>query len=532
MLSDEIVEKLTERIIKRYEDINASILKKIGEDIRKIGSLTPTDALKLQSILKYGGSYEKIVQELSKLTDLSVEEIYEIFESVSKKDLQFAERFYKYRDIDFIPYEQNIALQRQTKSIARMVANEFIVNTRMLGYGLQDKNGNIVYKGLREAYNQLIDEAVLSVASGKETFQESMYKQIKTLGGGGLKVIFPSTYVDKNGVTKHRTRRLDSVIRTNLQEGLRVLHNINQDLFGEEFGYNGLEVTHHENSAPDHIDTVNGQQFALVDRIKEQIKSGLETRIKDEDIVGNFVNVNGKKYQDFNSVNDNLDRQVSTLNCRHRTFAIIVGVSKPEYTEEELERDKQKNLKGFEFEGRHYTNYQGTQLQRALETKIRQQKDIQIMAKASGNKQLVQESQQNITLLTRKYKQLSDVSGLQTKLQRARVSNYRRQNVSNYKADKVISTNDENLKVTLEYGKIGLLVPKNAKMENVKVIAGYQTSTPIKSINKLIKDFPTHKQIWQKKVGTAKGKHNNYEMHYYANGNEQFYQKVKRVNKK
>ena len=426
MLNEQVIDNLSERLVNRIENINTTILKKIGENIKKIGTLTPTDALRLESILKYGGGYEEIAQELAKTTGLTVQDIYDIFEGVSKKDLQFAKQFYDYRGVSFIPYEENIALQRQVESIARVTVGEFITNTAMLGYGLQDNNGNIVYKGIRETYNQLIDEAILSVSQGKETFQESMYRQLKTLGSGGLRVIYPTTYIDKNGVVKHYTRRLDSVLRTDLQEGLRTLHNANQELIGEDFGYNGIEVSHHLNSAPDHIDTIDGKQFALVDKIQEQIDMGIETEIKQEDIRGNQVRVKGKIYDDFNAVNNSLERKVSTLNCKHYEFSIIVGVSKPEYTQEQLDEDKKKNLDGFEFDGKHYTNYEGTQLQRRIETEIRKQKDTQILAKASDNIDLISESQMKITQLTRKYYQLSQVSGLPTKMQRMKVSGYKR----------------------------------------------------------------------------------------------------------
>ena len=429
MLNEQVIDNLSERLVRRFENINTTILKKIGENIKKIGTLTPTDALRLESILKYGGGYEEIAQELAKITGLTVQDIYDIFEGVSKKDLEFAKQFYDYRGVSFIPYEENVALKRQVESIARITIGEFITNTSMLGYGLQDNNGNIVYKGIRETYNQLIDEAILSVSQGKETFQESMYRQLKALGSGGLRVIYPTTYIDKNGVTKHRTRRLDSVIRTTMQEGLRTLHNANQELIGEDFGYNGIEVSHHINSAPDHIDTVDGKQFALIDKVQEQISNGIETEIKQEDIRGNQVKVKGKTYDDFNAVNNSLDRPVSTLNCRHYTFSIIVGVSKPEYTHEQLDEDKKKNLDGFEFEGKHFSNYEGTQLMRNIEREIRSQKDTQILAKASGNNELVGETQQRITQLTHKYNELSKISGLPTKVQRLRVSGYRRKRV-------------------------------------------------------------------------------------------------------
>ena len=111
----------------------------------------------------------------------------------------------------------------------------------------------------------------------------------------------------------------------------------------------------------------------------------------------------------------------------------MLGVSKPNYSQEELKQIIDDNNKGFELDGEHYTNYEGTQLQRKLETEIRKQKDIQIIAKASGNKELVAESQSKITQLTRKYKQLSDISGLPTKMERMRVSGYKRTSVAKIK---------------------------------------------------------------------------------------------------
>lgn len=426
MLSDEFVERLSERLVQRYQKLNETILEKIGETVKEIGSLTPTDAMRLETILKYGGDYDKITQELAKITGLSVQDIQDIYKEVSERDLEFAEQFYNYRGVSYIPYDENLALQRQTEAFSRIMVNDVINQTNMLGYGLQDDDGNIVYSGIKDIYNQLIDEAISSISMGKETFQESMYRQLKALGSGGLRVIYPSTYIDKNGVEKHRTMRLDSVLRTNLQEGIRKLHNANQELIGEDFGYNGIEVTHHSNAAPDHIDTVDGKQFILIDRVQEQINAGIETEIKPEDIKGDRVKVKGKWYEDFNAVNDSLDRKVSTLNCKHTTYSIIVGISKPEYTNEQLERDKERNLKGFEYEGKHYTNYEGTQLQRRIETEIRKLKDTQILAKASGNEELLYRSQDNIRILTNKYKKLSDVSGLPTKMQRMRVSQYRR----------------------------------------------------------------------------------------------------------
>lgn len=422
MIDERLIEIVTERLIQRIQDTNVYILQEIGNSIKQLRDITPSKRQQLIQILRYGENYQDILNKISKMTNLNVKDIEDIFINISQKDYEFADKFYKARDINPAPFKENTRLINQTKAIARVIQKDMYDFTRenVLGYSIRDLKGNIQFVGLKETYNRVIEEAITNISQGKLTFDDSMSRIMKDIGGSGLKKIDYSS---------GRSIRLDSMVRTHVQEGLRTLHNANQELIGEDFGYNGIEVSHHINSAPDHIDTVDGKQFVLVDKVQEQINNGMETEIKQEDIRGNQVKVKGKTYDDFNAVNNSLDRKVSTLNCRHYTFSIIVGVSKPEYTQEQLDEDKKKNLDGFEFEGKHYTNYEGTQLQRTLERAIREQKDTQILAKASGNNELVGESQQRITQLTHKYNELSKISGLPTKAQRLRVSGYRRKRV-------------------------------------------------------------------------------------------------------
>ena len=436
MLSDEVLEKVTERIVERLSILNTNILKHIGSKIDEIGKLKPTQAQQLIQTLKYGGDYEKIVKELSRVSKLNTKEIKEIFEEVAKNDYRFAKQFYDYRGIGYIPYDENVALQNEVKAIANITARRCaeMMTPRALGFGMIDKKtGEVTFKGLKKAYYDLLDEAVLSVSQGKESFDQAMTRQIKQMGSGGLKVIYESTYINKDGKEVHNTRRLDSAIRMNLKDSLRELHNETQDIFGKEFGANMVEVSHHSNSAPDHIDTIDGKQFAKIDVIKEQIKNGIEKEIRLEDIQGNRVRVKGKWYDDFDTINNGLDRQVSTLNCYHYIFNGILGVTEPEYTKEELQKDKQKNLNGCEIDGKHYTLYEASQLQRKLETAIREQKDVQILGKSLNNTELITSSQSKITSLTKKYKEVCNVSGLPYKVKRLSISGYKRANIKKLK---------------------------------------------------------------------------------------------------
>lgn len=399
MIDEKTTELLVERLLKRVEDANTYFLKKIGSSVKEIRKLKPSEAHKLVQMFKYGGKYEDIVKELSKYTNLNVKEIDEIFSAYAKKDQQFYKQFYKYRDKPFIPYEKNPLLQRQTMALSNMVKNEMYNFTRsnVLGYTINGKFFN-----LRETYNRVLDDALLNVSQGKETFDSAMARILKDIGGSGLKTL---------NYESGRSIRLDSALRMHLKGRLRELHNENQKIIGEEIGADGIEISVHENPAPDH-ELAQGRQFSLEEW--EKLNSGLEaTDYKGVSVTLDHDGKNGY-------------RPISEMNCYHYIFTIVLGVSKPEYSDKELKEIIDRNNKGFDYEGKHYTMYEGTQLQRNLERAIREQKDIQILGKASDNDELIYSSQDKITALTKKYKELSEISGLPTKVNRLRVARYKR----------------------------------------------------------------------------------------------------------
>ena len=403
MLNNEQEDRLVELLVGRIDSLNEEILEIIGNRIKEIGEMTPTQVHQINQMLMYNTDLKKIVKRLAEITGLNVNDIYSLFEYSAKTNQDFAKQFYKARGISYIPFAENKVLKEQIRAIAKITAKEYanMSRTTAIGYTVKDLKGNLVFKDISSAYKDIIDKAILNVGQGKTTYQQEMRKIMKDIGQSGLKTI---------DYESGRSVRLDSAIRQNTLEGLRTLTNQIQEQFGEEFGADGVEVSHHINSAPDHIDTVDGKQFSLNgDRV-----------------------VKGKLYKDFNTVNNSLDRQVSTLNCRHYIFSIVLGVNKPQYTDKQLEEDKKKNKQGFDFEGKHYSNYEGEQLQRLIERRIREQKDIQILAQSSGDKELTLQAQTKITQLTTKYKQLCNVSGLPNQLKtRASVVGYKRINVAN-----------------------------------------------------------------------------------------------------
>jgi hypothetical protein len=408
MLSDEVIDKVIERLVNRIENVNLYTLKQIAKTIKKMRTLNPSDTKKIIEILNYGGDYKKIIRELAKVTSINEKEIYEIFDEVAKTDYQFAKEFYKYRNKEYIPYKLNKTLQDQVDAIAKVTADTYKNISKTLAFSRNVK-GKQVYSSIGETYQDIIDEGIIAISQGKDTLNQQMNKIIKELSKSGIKS------VDWESGT---SRSLEYAVRMNIQDGLRELHNELQKTIGEEIGADGIEISVHSNPAPDH-QYAQGRQFS-----KEEYEK-LQSSGSGVDNTGRTINLHRHlKRRDEDSESF---RPISKMNCYHYEFSIILGVNRPQYTDEQLQEIIDKNDKGFEYQGKHYSMYEGTQLQRKIENAIRKEKNTQIMARESGEEgeELAQESQKKINQLVNEYYKVSQTSGLSTKLERIQVNGYK-----------------------------------------------------------------------------------------------------------
>ena len=383
-----------ERFYSRFEALNSEILQKFGKTISKFEGLSVSEAHKLAQQMKNGREIDKIMEDLEKASQLSRKDLEELLEIAAEENIEFANVYYEAKGMDKVSYKDSKQFQNIVKSVEKTTQGVFLNLSSTTAIKLLKDNGEGYLKGIREAYEDVIDRCVLAVATGQMDYQKAMYDTIKQLSSSGVKKIF----YDNEGKRAY-ARRLDSSVRMNILDGVRQVNIGIQEQVGKEFGADGVEVSHHVNCAPDHIH-IDGQQFSK------------------------------KK---FEKINNNLTRPVASMNCRHFVFSIVLGVSSPLYTKKQLEEDRKNNEKGFEYEGKHYTLYEGEQLQRKIELAVRQQKDLQIIAKSSGDKDTISKAQSNITQLTQKYKELSKISGLPTKMDRMRVVGYQRVNVNKLK---------------------------------------------------------------------------------------------------
>lgn len=396
MKDDKKLELLLERFYQRYNKYNTKVLERLGEAIKKFDGISPTDAHKIAQQLKYGTDIDDLTQELSQLSGKSIKDIEEAFDLVAEENVAFAEVYAKAKNMEFVDYKDNEQLQRLVKSIAVETNATFqnISRAKAIGFVLKDENGEKIFKNLKKTYNDLIDEAVFNVTTGTTDYQSAMRGVMKQLADSGVKI-----HEEKVGYKSGYNVRIDSAVRQNVLTGVRQVNLEVQKQVGRDFGADGVEISAHSPCAEDHL------------------------------------HIQGKQYsnKEFARLNGNLERPIGEYNCRHFVFSIVLGVNQPSYSNKMLNQMNRESQSIIEYEGKKYTAYEATQVQRKLETAIRKEKDRQIIARASGDKDGVGNAQRNITTLTNKYNDFSKNAGLDTYKNRLSVSGYRRVSVTKMK---------------------------------------------------------------------------------------------------
>lgn len=403
MLSEDALQNLVQPIVDRQENISNYIIRIIAQRVREFGELLPSDVHALERLLKSGADVKKINAELARLTGLQVKDIKKLIRTVALDSYLDAKPFYDYRHKAFVPFAKNEQLQRVVASIANQTADTYVNMSKAQAFMIRDmKNPKVLIPtDVSKTYYSVIDEAVQATQTGAVDYNTAMRRTMEQLADSGLRTV---TYNTETGKTY--TQRLDTAVRRNILDGVRAINQGVQDEVGKQFGADGKEITVHANSAPDH-EPVQGHQFTNEEYAKLQNEEP-------------FRDYNGKEFEPIR-------RAIGTLNCRHFTYSIILGVMKPNFTQEQLDEYIRKNHEGYTAEnGKHMTMYDCTQYQRMLETKVRRAKDGQIMAKESGDDVLAQKYQAKIDKYMKQYQSFSKACGLSMKTKKIYVSGYTR----------------------------------------------------------------------------------------------------------
>ena len=402
MLSEKAIDKLILPLINRQSQIEGVVISSIAKRLKEIKTMTPSDIYKLERLLKTGNDAKVINKKISKLTKLSEKEIKKIIKTVAEDAYKDVKPFYDYRHKSYIPFNENIELKTAIKAIERVTLSEYIGLSNSTAFMLRDAANPLILRptSISKTYNTIIDNAIQAVASGLDSYNQIIPKSIEQLIDSGLKTI---EYTTDSG-EKHYVR-LDSVVKRNILDGIRNVQQEVQNITGEQFGANGVEISVHQYSAPDH-EPVQGHQLTKEEFEKMQLGQ-------------DFQDVNGIRFKGFS-------RPIGVWNCRHIGWNIVIEHKTPNYTLEQLEELKNKNANGITVKTKQGKNekrsmYWCTQKRNDYELKIKQLKEGQAMAEKAMQTDLANKYNNKVINMQNKYIAFCKSCGLATRHENTRV---------------------------------------------------------------------------------------------------------------
>lgn len=371
MLTPEQIEGFRLAAGRLIDPVNTYLLKDIARRVQEAGKLTSTAAYEAWQAEWLGKGRKELERELSQLLGVSRREARKLLHSAARYGYDTTLSGFPGHLVSF---DTNLAIQ-QIVSAAVTLAGDGLRNiTQTKAILMMDPYGH--YQALPKAYLSCTDYAFQQVFTGAVDYSTAIRQACAGIAKHGVSVAYTS------GV--HTS--LEAAVRRNIMGGLGLMTEQISRQNHDDLGCNGWEISAHANSAPDH-EPIQGRQYS------------------DEA---------------YDTLNNSLVRRIGTLNCGHVASPIILGVNSPQYSAEDLEGFRQDNEAGVTFDGKHYTGYEATQMQRRLERAIRAQKRRVLLAGPED----AGPCRSRLMLLQQEYERFSKGVGLRTETERLEVSGF------------------------------------------------------------------------------------------------------------
>ena len=363
MLSAFQIEALRLMSEQLLDPITNFLIEDIAKRISEAGQLTATASYQVWRAQNLGISQRKLKKELQKRLKVSQEEVERLLTQAAETGYNFD--ISRFPTTHAIPLAANSSLQQILEATVKLAQEDLTNITQTMGFVGSDG----VCRELTQAYQQACDFAFQKVSTGAQDYISAVREATKNLVDKGIRTIDYESGVHTS---------VDAAVRRNIMGGLGLMQEQISEKNHDLLGCDGWEISAHAASAPDH-EPFQGKQYS------------------DEEYL---------------QLNNSLVRRIGTLNCGHAAFPIILGVNSPQYTDEELEKFRQDNETGVDFEGRHYTMYEATQRQRKFEWTIRKQKRRILVDESLGDADKLQTDQIRLVRLRDEYKRFSKGVGL------------------------------------------------------------------------------------------------------------------------
>ena len=381
----EILDALPEELAELYRGLEDTLLTEICSRLKLRDELNEVTVQDIKALRAHGIDLEEIERAIRKTTGISEQKLKKILDDVVKRNQQY---YTSVIDLEHITQPETLVSIEDTWAIYQQTKRDLRNITQSMGF-LVDAGRTMLPPA--KAYQWALDNAVMQVQSGAINYKQAIKTAVKQLADSGLKVV--------DYESGHRDQ-IDVAVRRAVMTGV---NQICAKYTKQSAQY--LETPYFEVSA--HAGARDKPGPSPWSSHKDW--QGKVYSIRANDIYPSIYEVCG-----LGAV-DGLER----ANCRHRRNVWVEGVSERTYTDEQLAHIDDDL--GCDFDGKKYTAYEATQMQRRVEREARKLKREKAAYKAAGLHE--DETAVNIRLrrLNAKYKAFSVAAGLPEQRERMKV---------------------------------------------------------------------------------------------------------------
>lgn len=391
-ITPEYLEEAPQPVLKLFDQLEDDILTDICRRIRVSGEMTESALQQIKVLMDRGYDLSDIEDKIKKLLQMADEEYDEIMQRAIDRNKEY---------YDYLIDKSNLLPAGKIDTtvlemIRRQTKDEFINLTQSLGFAV-NVNGRKEFLPIAEAYQRVLSNAAIQVQSGAFDYNTAIRNSVRELTDSGIHV------VTKKGdrVITYASgwhNRIDVAARRAIMTGVSQMSAQYTEMANEVLQTDLREVSAHIGARDKGAGWKNHKAW-----------QGKVYSMKP----GN------PKYKDIHEACglgavDGLEG----ANCRHQHFLFLEGVSERTWTDNAL---RNIDPPPFEFEGKVYSAYDATQMQRKLETAMRASKRRMVGAKASGDQTDYDAASARLRRVRQKYTEFSEAAGLPKQLERARI---------------------------------------------------------------------------------------------------------------
>lgn len=383
--SPPVLDALPEELAELFRALEIALLEEICSRLKAADELNEVTVQDIKELRAHGIDLKEIEKAIRQTTGINETKLNKLLDDVVERNQKY---YTELIDIARITQPETLVDAAGVAAIRAQTLNTFRNLTASMGF-LVDAGRTMLPPA--KAYQWALDNATVQIQSGAINYNQAIKTAVKQLADSGLKVVdYESGHRDQIDVAARRA----------------VMTGVNQICAKyTEQSAGWLETSYFEVSAHAGArDKPGSSPWSSHKNWQGKVYS-----IRAGDIYPNIYEVCGLGAVDG----------LEGANCRHRRNVWVEGVSERTYTDEQLQHID--DGLGCEYDGKKYTAYESTQMQRRIERTMRKQKRLKTAYEAAGLTGDAITANIKLRRLNAKYKAFSAAAGLPEQRERMKV---------------------------------------------------------------------------------------------------------------